>query len=701
MITLGRRQHIGLQLIILLALIFNWQFLHWPIFGILASFLFLGFNSKKLGDILFPKIIGPFKNTLGFLIILLYVSFVYTAFYQIFKINAATFLFTLITLPLIIEFWSWRLNRQHYFFANLDLPEFRIANIKNLIVPTAFLATELLLFILLFRRASANIIRSPWELLDYKFWTLVVIATCLLIFTIFYNKKSNKSIFLIAIHFFLLSSIALILYPLGFGYDPFLHQSTMKVIADTGTIDPRLFFYLGQYGWTFFIQGLWQLPMFTVNKLILPVAFSLLWPHSLYYGLRYGLRWSQKISLVSVLLSLFAGFNFAIMTTPQNLTFLLVAVFIFLLPVIKKRKEYVYLGLALGIGVSTIHPLGGIPILYMTLLMAIKYWKLKKAHKKVAYTIALIISALSLPSLLAIYQRLTHHTWSQIFTWHPWPLFDLQWPQFFSSYSFPLDLMHNIWANYFWIFIILVALGIWLIITKHKYLFFKKHFIFAALLTANYVIARLFISFSEQIDYEKNAYLLRIAYLIGLSLLPIFLTTWYFWWQTFLEKNNHRIHKVWLAALIILIIITSTYFSYPVYDRHQNSKSFNVTQTDLETVELIEQSANQENYIVLANQMVGAAAIQKLGFAHYYNDNFYYSMPLGTDNIYQNYLIMIEAEASRQEAIKAMNKADVDKLYLVINHYWHSAKTAINQANQSADDYFVVDNKNHVFIYNR
>ena len=701
MITLDKRQHIGLQLILSLILIVNWQFLHWPILGILIGILFLGFNSKKFGDILFPKIIGPFKNTLGLLIILLYVSFLYTVFYQIFKINAGTFLFTLITIPLIIEFWSWRLNRQHYFFSNLDLHELRLANIKNLLAPIAFLATELLTFILLFRRASVDVIRSPWELLDYKFWTLFVMASCLLIFSIFYNRKSNKSLFLIAVYFFLLSSIALILYPLGFGYDPFLHQSTMQVIAETGTINPRLFLYLGQYGWTFFMQSLWQLPIFTINKLILPLAFSLFWPYSLYYGLRHGFRWSQKISLLGVLLSLFAGFNFAIMTTPQNLTFLLMAVFIFLLPIIKKERNYLYFSLALGIGVSTIHPLGGVPILYMTLLMSSKYWPLQKVYKKIAYTITLIISAFSLPGLLAIYQHLTNHTWNQIFTWHPWPIFDLQWPRFLSGYDFPINLLHNIWNNYFWIFIVLTAMGIWLIITKHKYLFFKTHFILAILLTVNYLLARLFVSFSEQIDYEKNAYLLRIAYLIGLSLLPIFLTTWYFWWKTWLEKNNHRVHKVWLAILIILIIVTSTYFSYPIYDRHKNSKSFNITQADLETVQLIEQSANQEPYIVLSNQVVGAAAIHSLGFAHYYNNNFYYSMPLGTDNIYQNYLSMIETNASREEAIRAMDKAGLDKLYLVVNNYWHSAKTAIDQAQQSADDYFVVDNKNHIFVYHR
>ena len=100
--------------------------------------------------------------------------------------------------------------------------------------------------------------------------------------------------------------------------------------------------------------------------------------------------------------------------------------------------------------------------------------------------------------------------------------------------------------------------------------------------------------------------------------------------------------------------------------------------------------------------MVGAAAISQYGFAHYYNDNFYYSMPLGTDNIYQNYLNMIEKEASQNEALIAMDKAGVDKLYFVVNNYWHSAKQAINQASESAQDILYIDKGvNTVFVYSR
>jgi len=161
MITLNRTQHISLQALSLALLIINWQFLHWPILGIIVSLLFFTLNSKKLGDILFIHISGNFRNVLGWLTILLYFSIIYTLFYHVWQINAITFLFALISVPLIIEFWSWRLNKQHYFFTTLDIPSIRLANIKNIILPTLFLITELLTIILLTRRSSVEIIRSP------------------------------------------------------------------------------------------------------------------------------------------------------------------------------------------------------------------------------------------------------------------------------------------------------------------------------------------------------------------------------------------------------------------------------------------------------------------------------------------------------------------------------------------------------------
>lgn len=75
-------------------------------------------------------------------------------------------------------------------------------------------------------------------------------------------------------------------------------------------------------------------------------------------------------------------------------------------------------------------------------------------------------------------------------------------------------------------------------------------------------------------------------------------------------------------------------------------------------------------------------------------------MPLGTDNIYQEFLMMIEEQANRETAVSAMNKADVKRLYFVVNQYWHSSNEANSQASSTADKIFNVDNgQNQIYLY--
>ncbi|MCD4761273.1 hypothetical protein K8R42_05260 [bacterium] len=700
MISFSRQQHIFGQIIITIVILANIQWIHSGVLGVAFGLLYLWFNSKKIAEILYPKTHRGLKNVLGLLSILAYISLVYTLAYHIYQINFWIFLFIFLSIPLIIEILSRYFNVKHYFLSNVQFVSPNLKNIRKSFLPLAVFILDIILFIALFKKASLGIIRSPWELLNYKFWALFIISNLILVASII-DKKSAKNILLISWHFLLLSSIGIILYPLGFGYDSFIHQAAIKTIADNGTIQPRLFLYIGQYGQTFFLHHLSQISLATINKLLLPLFFSLIWPAGLFYGLRYGLNWSSKISYLSVLWSLSIGFSFAIMTTPQSMAYLIFALFIFILPEINKKQITIYFAWLISVMAMTIHPLAGIPCLLFSCLLAI--WRLKK-HKMIRMVLhysAVIISLVSLPLLFAIYQKVNHIHWSQIFNFNLNRLINLPAFHWSQSYTFPIDMLHNLGGNQIWLYLLITLIGLYFVYKENKFIFFKRLLIFIAILTANYILINIFLSFNLQINYQRYDYVNRVAYLIGLALLPIFLTSVYFWFQSAL-KEKHLGQKIIIALITTIVITISTYFSYPIYDKYGNNKSFNVTATDLKTVEIIEEDAAGQPYIVLANQMIGVAAINKYGFNHYYNDNFYYSMPLGTNNIYQNYLSMVEIQASREEALVAMDKAGVNKLYFVINNYWHSAKQAMGQAEQSANDKILIDKGvNIVFIYNR
>jgi len=699
MITFNRQQHFIWQTILLSLILTNWQYLHWPILGLIAGLCWLLFNAKKLGDIYFDFAPGSLKNIFGFLSILFTLSLIYSLFYHFWLINAWAFIGSLALVTIVTEFSSLKQNISHYFLANLDFSSLALRKLPKIIIPLAILWTDLLMIWYVNKKASTELIRSPWELLNFKFWVLLSIASILLIIWILQTQKSQKKLFLVSLHFLIISSLALWLYPLGFGYDQFLHQSALQVIKDTGTLKPHLFLYIGQYAWTLFLSDLWQVSLIKINQYLVPVSFALLWPYTLYYGLKYGLKWSTKITLSTILISIIFGFNFAIMTTPQNLAFILSTIFIFLLPLLQKNQNYLIFATLFSLGLLTIHPLGGISSFILVLFLWWEKTKFSPLTKKIGNLGLYLSAVVSLPLFFALYQYLAKKSWTNIFSWHV-PKFNVPKLHWAQSYNFALDFAHNLGQNIDLIFMILFILSAYLIFKKHKYLFFTRHYLVLSYLALNYLVAWLFISFSEQIDYQQNDYLLRIILLFKLSSIPVLLTTWFFAWRTSLKKPLLHPNKIFLITISVIIILTSTYFSYPLYDRYKNSQSFNVTADDLETVSLIAESSGDENYIVLANQMLGAAAIDKYGFKHYYQNNFYYSMPVGDENIYQEFLSMIEIKADKETALKAMDKAQVARLYFVVPNYWHSAKSATTQAKESADSYFNVGN-NTVFLYKR
>lgn len=699
MINFSRKQNILSQIILILVILANIYWLQSAVLGVPAGCLYLWINSKKISDILAKNIHQGLKNIIGFISILAYISIVYTIAYHLYQINIWIFIFLLVSIPLLVEILSIYFNTNHYFFSNFDWQKIKPQNISRSFLPTAVFLLDLLLFIVLFKKASLGIVRSPWELVGYRFWLVFLISNIFLVLSLI-HKKSYKNIMLISWHFLLLASMAIILYPLGYGYDSFIHNATLKHISATGTIEPRLLLYIGQYGLSFFVSHIMALSITTANKVLLPVLFAVLWPSTLFYGLKYGLSWSFKNSYLATLWSLFVGFGFAIMTTPQSLSYLLAAVFVFLLPEINRKKISIFFALLLSIMTITIHPLTGMPLLLFTGLLFV--WRQTKniLWSKIINPIIYLLSAIILPSLFAIYQRLDGFAWQDIFNFNTSALLNLPSLRWFSTYSFPLDMIYNIGQNIVWIYALLILLGLYFIIKENKIIFFRKLLIFSSLLIINYLLAKVLLSFNLQIDYQKNDYIDRIYYLIIIFLLPIFLTAIYFIFNALNKQNLTQ--KTFILIVSLIFVVVGTYFSYPVYDRHGNSKNFNVSSSDLKTVRVIEENANGEDYIVLANQMVGVAAIDIYGFSRYYRDNFYYSMPLGHDNIYQNFLSMIENNASREQALEAMDKAGVNKLYFVINNYWHSAKQAISQAETTADSKIVIDQGvNTIFVYNR
>ena len=159
--------------------------------------------------------------------------------------------------------------------------------------------------------------------------------------------------------------------------------------------------------------------------------------------------------------------------------------------------------------------------------------------------------------------------------------------------------------------------------------------------------------------------------------------------------------KIILAVSALIFILSSLYLSYPRADRYFNSHGYSISSSDIKAVQLIAQEAGSGDYIVLANQQVGAAAVREFGLKKYYHgDLFYYSIQTGYP-LYSYYLKMLDTP-TKDIMNQALDYAGVNQGYFVVDKYWWAAKKIVLEAKLQAEAYVTIDGGEvYVFKYER
>lgn len=167
------------------------------------------------------------------------------------------------------------------------------------------------------------------------------------------------------------------------------------------------------------------------------------------------------------------------------------------------------------------------------------------------------------------------------------------------------------------------------------------------------------------------------------------------------QKNTFQ--KITWIFFISLFISAALYNSYPRIDKYYNSRGYSTGKFDIQAVIEIDDDAKEE-YIVLANQQVSAAALKTFGFNHYLNTDkekmYFYPIPTG-GSLYQFYLEAVYNTPSKKTITSAMDIADVNLAYLVINKYWTRSAELINEAKLSANNFWDINNEVFIFKYIR
>lgn len=560
-----------------------------------------------------------------------------------------------------------------------------------------------LLFQILFKSGSFSAIASPWHFLPGYFW-IFLWSLILFLFINFYFKNKWSYLFLIFLYF-LFFSISIFIYKIAFGYDQLLHQRSISDILKFGLIEPKTIYYIGQYVLEMFLLKIWPFSLELLDKLLVPFLSAILIPLTFIFNFKR--RGFNKI-IWPLILFLILPFSIFTYTVPQNLAFLFLVIlllFSFNKYFINNKYNFLFL-FSLALSIFFIHPLAGVPAIIFTFILllsllsfpaevllktklmggeSIFYWFKFKSLFKVLKTIAYLGQILILPILLLFsggrfsFSSINFSNWTPKF---------LGQENIFLNFIYFFAFNKNIWL------LILFILATFFVFIKGKKEL--KIFYFNSLsLMLSYFLS-LFIDFPFLSRIDKGSYANRILILSFLFLIPVF-------YEMFIclikkIKEERFLFRVILSIFLLILILTSLYVNYPRKDNYFNSRSYSVSGVDFEAVRFIENIKESDNYIVLANQQVGASAIKEYGFKRYYGPWFYYSVQTG-GLLYDYYLKMLE-NPNRKLMSDLAFELGSDSVYLVVNDYWWAFDRIIEEAKIEADFvYSVAEGRVMVFYF--
>lgn len=164
--------------------------------------------------------------------------------------------------------------------------------------------------------------------------------------------------------------------------------------------------------------------------------------------------------------------------------------------------------------------------------------------------------------------------------------------------------------------------------------------------------------------------------------------------------EQHYLVAIYFAIMVSLIVTASWYLSYPRFDTRYQHKGYNASRYDYDAVRWIHQDGNTDPYVVLANQTVSGVAVKEFGFAHYYNDLFYYPLPT-SGVLYPHYLSVVATESEIMRSVDYVRLVTgVSRIYVVINDYWSDSLTVRERHRALAQESTVVgDGAIEIFIY--
>lgn len=566
-------------------------------------------------------------------------------------------------------------------------------------LPSIMLLASIIIFIVILiytilRGATTESILSPWDVVPKNFFIIIFLAIIAVI-ALIRHTKARIGFFVGLVVLFMLLSITVFVYPIGYGFDPYVHVATERHIAETGTITPKPFSYLGQYALVLFVHHQTGVPIEFIDRLLLPLLLVFCFMYALRRALGNGLGLEKRSAAIAALLLPILPFAQWIVTTPQGLgnafTFFAASLIIE-----HSFKPSLAAFIATTAALIT-HPIAGVPafILFIfTVLRSLIKW-LPRFLRIVLWAPILVGASVALPFLFYLYGKLTDARLFRILP--PSEISEhmsaVPLPNIPTHFTFWHDFVYLYGKNILFI-IIIAALAAWFIIQKQKR--------GAGLLIATAVVTMvnalgllLFIDFSYLPLAEQTGYATRLASVGLLFLTPLVLFS-IAKVLNFTDRLGRFLHTG-VYALIAGLLVASLYLSYPHHDAYTVEHGWSVGAADIDAARRINQDGGDEPYIVLANQSVSAAALREFGFKKYYDNIFYYSIPTGGP-LYRYFHDASYGAPIRETVLAATDQVNANRAYFVVNTYWYRSSKIIERAKLEADEWWD-SNDGRVFVF--
>ncbi len=673
--------------------------------GLILLIFYLLFFGWELGGLITTSEKAILRWWLGVWLLLSLIMIIGSAaYYTTFLTAEVVYVIVLLTPPIVL--WAATRHKHKPLMLHAhDLWKEKRHRIPGVVFLLAalFLVLLSMYFSVLGDHLVTDSVRSVWERVPGGVFQLFALASLVLFALLLRGKERALTILLYGGILFAAVSVVAIVFPLGFGFDSFIHKATESHLAEFGTISPKPFYYIGQYALVLFAHHGFLLPVGLVDTYLLPTLIALLLPSAWYFAAAHITRKKSvaMATLPGVFLLPLSGF---IVTTPQGLanlwTLLIVLASVpFLLE--KEHPRLLVLGLT-AVATLLIHPIAGIPVmLYLALLFSdpSRIDPRTPVLNRILRIILIAFASVVLPLSFLVNALISGQSlgidWAALnpLTW----LGELNISVFFENRFEPLlDLVYLYGLNATLIVFAIAGMA-WVMYRKELSTRFRVLVVMTLVLAINYLIMSTTLEFTFLIDYERSNYAARLVPLMVLFLSPLLILGL----SHLLINLKSRPLVLRTCALVLFVAIaTSTvYMSYPRRDAYDTSRGFNVGQSDIDAVYLIETLAGEEEYAALANQSVSAAAISEIGF-RYYNDFFFYPIPTG-GAMYEYFLDMNEmpTREKAQEALALIDDPDVETMFYVVNNYWWEAPRIIETAKSNADDWRSVGDEGQVYIF--